>query len=157
MSEPIKRKSHSISVPSVQFTHNYRPELKRPLAWSIAPNLFSSFRYAWSGITYSFATQRNFKIHTVIGSIAIMLGLLLNVTAVEMGIVMLTISLVLVLELVNTALESVVDLTVKQSYHELAKIAKDCAAGAVLLAAITAVFIAGLIFVPPITAIIISS
>ncbi|NJN76649.1 MAG: diacylglycerol kinase family protein [Synechococcaceae cyanobacterium RL_1_2] len=156
MSEPLNRKSGSVSVPSIEFTHNYRPELERPLAWRIAPDLFSSFLYAWSGITYSFTTQRNFKIHTFIGSTAIVLGVLLKITAIEMGIVALTISLVLVLELVNTALESVVDLTVKQSYHDLAKIAKDCAAGAVLISAMTALFVAGLIFLPPIVAIIIS-
>ncbi|HEY9711251.1 MAG TPA: diacylglycerol kinase, partial [Oculatellaceae cyanobacterium] len=54
----------------------------------------------------------------------------------------------------NTAIESVVDLTVKQSYHELAKIAKDCAAGAVLISAIAAVFVAGSLLLPPLFALI---
>lgn len=53
------------------------------------------------------------------------------------------------LELINTALEAVVDLTVEQSYHELAKIAKDCAAGAVLIAALTAVLVGGCLLLPP--------
>ena len=66
----------------------------------------------------------------------------------------LTIGLVLALELLNTAIESVVDLTVKQSYHELAKIAKDCAAGAVLVSAMTAVFVAGSLLLPPLFALI---
>jgi diacylglycerol kinase (ATP) len=56
------------------------------------------------------------------------------------------------LELLNTAIESVVDLTVKQSYHELAKIAKDCAAGAVLVSAIAAVLVAGSLLIPPLLA-----
>jgi diacylglycerol kinase (ATP) len=62
--------------------------------------------------------------------------------------------MVLVLELLNTALESVVDLTVKHSYHELAKIAKDCAAGAVLIAAIAAIAVAGLILLPRLFAVL---
>ena len=66
-----------------------------------------------------------------------------------MSIISLTIGAVLAMELLNTALESVVDLTVKQSYHELAKIAKDCAAGAVLISAIAAILVAGSLLLPP--------
>jgi len=62
---------------------------------------------------------------------------------VEMSVIGLTSGLVLVMELLNTAIESVVDLTVKQSYHELAKIAKDCAAGAVLVSSLAAVLVVG--------------
>jgi diacylglycerol kinase (ATP) len=68
---------------------------------------------------------------------------------VEIAVICLTSGLVMALELLNTAIESVVDLTVKQSYHELAKIAKDCAAGAVLVSAIAAVFVAGSLLLPP--------
>nr|MBA2749281.1 diacylglycerol kinase [Tatlockia sp.] len=57
--------------------------------------------------------------------------------------------LVLVMELLNTAIESAVDLTVKQSYHDLAKIAKDCAAAAVLVSALVAVLVAGVLIMPP--------
>ena len=60
----------------------------------------------------------------------------------------MTISLVLVLELLNTALEAVVDLTVGREFHQLAKIAKDCAAGAVLIAAIAALIIASVLLLP---------
>jgi diacylglycerol kinase (ATP) len=67
----------------------------------------------------------------------------------EAAVIGLTIALVLAMELINTAIESVVDLLVKQSYHELAKIAKDCAAGAVLVAALASVFVAGLLLLPP--------
>ena len=126
----------------------------RSLAWQVAPNLITSFKYAWAGVRYAFITQRNFRIHTVIGTLAISLGIFLKITAVEMSVVGLTIALVLVLELLNTAIESVVDLTVKQSYHELAKIAKDCAAGAVLVAAIAAVLVASFVLLPPLVALI---
>ena len=121
----------------------------RNLAWKVAPNLFLSFKYAWAGVSYAFATQRNFRIHTVIGTLAISLGLFLHISAVEIAIISLTSAIVMVLELLNTAIESVVDLTVKQTYHELAKIAKDCAAGAVLISAIAAVLVAACILLPP--------
>ena len=121
----------------------------RSFAWSVAPNLLISFKYAWAGLRYAFVTQRNFRIHTAVGTLAIGLGIFLKITAAEMAVVGLTISLVLALELLNTAIESVVDLTVKQSYHILAKIAKDCAAGAVLIASLTAVLVAGLVLLPP--------
>lgn len=123
-----------------------KPE--RNLAWQVAPTLFTSFRYAWMGVSYAFLTQRNFRIHVCLGSIAIGFGLLLHASVVELAVIGLTIGLVLALELLNTAIESVVDLTVKQTYHELAKIAKDCAAAAVLVSAIAAVLVAGCILFP---------
>ena len=121
----------------------------RNLAWQVAPSLLLSFKYAWAGVSYAFTTQRNFRIHTIIGTLAVSLGLFLNISAVEMAIITLTCAIVMVLELLNTAIEAVVDLTVKQTYHELAKIAKDCAAGAVLLSAIAALIVASWIFLPP--------
>ena len=121
----------------------------RSLAWQVAPNLVQSFKYAWAGVAYSFKTQRNFRIHTVIGTLAVSLGLVLSLSAVKMAIITLTCAIVMVLELLNTAIEAVVDLTVNKNYHELAKIAKDCAAGAVLIAAMTAVMVAVWILLPP--------
>ncbi len=121
----------------------------RRLAWQVAPNLFLSFKYAWAGVRYAFVTQRNFRIHTIIGILAVSLGFLLEIKATEMAVIIMTCAIVMVLELINTAIESVVDLTVKQTYHELAKIAKDCAAGAVLISAIAAVMVAAFILLPP--------
>ena len=121
----------------------------RNLAWQVAPNLVLSFKYAWAGVTYAFTTQRNFRIHTIIGTLAVSLGLFLNISAAEMAVITLTCAIVMILELLNTAIEAVVDLTVKQTYHELAKIAKDCAAGAVLLSAIAALMVASWILLPP--------
>jgi diacylglycerol kinase (ATP) len=121
----------------------------RDLAWQIAPTLMLSFKYAWAGLRYAFVSQRNFRIHTIVGIVAIGLGVYLQLPAVEIAVISLTSGLVLAMESLNTAIESVVDLTVKQSYHELAKIAKDCAAGAVLISAITAVLVAGSLLLPP--------
>lgn len=120
----------------------------RDLSWRVAPSLLVSFTYAWSGIVYAFQTQRNFRIHVFVGTLAVVLGVLLRLSAVEMAILGLTIGAVLTMELLNTAIESVVDLTVKQSYHDLAKIAKDCAAAAVLISALAAIGVAGSLILP---------
>ena len=120
-----------------------------PQAYKVAHNLLVSFKYAGSGLAYAFSTQRNFRIHTCLGSVALALGLLLSLTPVELSVIALTSALVMAMELVNTALESVVDLTVGKEYHELARIAKDCAAGAVLMLACAAVAIAGFLILPP--------
>ena len=125
---------------------------ERSQSWQVAPDLFTSFRYAWAGISYAFKTQRNFRVHTGVGTLAMVLCWMLEVSNLEIAIICLTIGAVLVMEILNTALESLVDLTVGQTYHQLAKIAKDCAAGAVLMAAIVALLIAALIFVPPLWA-----
>lgn len=129
-----------------------RPSVKpanRSLSWRVASNLFVSFRYAWAGLSYTFLTQRNFRIHLVIGTVALLLSILLGLSRVEIAIIGLTSGVVLTMELLNTAIESVVDLTVRQTYHELAKIAKDCAAGAVLVSAFAAVLVAGSLLLPP--------
>ena len=141
--------STNLTVSTSQPSSDHETTFSRNLAWQVAPNLFLSFKYAWAGVRYAFITQRNFRIHTFIGVLAISLGLFLHIQPVEIAIIALTSALVMVLELVNTALESLVDLTVQQTYHELAKIAKDCAAGAVLISAIAAVLVAGLILFPP--------
>ncbi len=147
--QPMNSHLSLISSPPKHSTPATELPETRQLAFKVAPDIFSSFRYAWSGVQYTFATQRNFRIHAAIAAIALSLSILLQISAVKMAIIGLTIALVLVLELINTAVESVVDLTVEQNYHHLAKVAKDCAAGAVLVAAIAAVFVAGVILFPP--------
>ncbi|MEN9215989.1 MAG: diacylglycerol kinase family protein [Gloeomargarita sp. HHBFW_bins_162] len=111
--------------------------------------LRQSFHYAGQGLHYALVSQRNFRIHLVIGTIALLWSAGVHLPLSQMALIVLTIGLVLALELVNTALEAVVDLTVGQTYHELARIAKDCAAAAVLVTALAAVGVAGLLLVPP--------
>lgn len=127
-------------------------EGERSLSWQVATNLLVSFKYAWQGVSYAFRTQRNFRIHTVIGGLAVSLAIGLHLSPVELAIISLTCGVVMTLELINTALESVVDLTVQQTYHELAKIAKDCAAGAVLISALTSMLVAIYLLLPPLVA-----
>lgn len=130
---------------------------QRQLSWTVASNLFVSFKYAWAGITYAFQTQRNFRIHVSVCALAIGLSVFLHLKPVEVAIIAVTSGLVLALELLNTAVESVVDLTVEQRYHELAKIAKDTAAGAVLVSALVAVLVAAMLILPPLFELILSS
>jgi diacylglycerol kinase (ATP) len=129
---------------------------EREFSWKVASNLFVSFKYAWAGISYSFQTQRNFRIHVSVCALAIALSVFLHLQGVEIAVIGVTSGLVLALELLNTAIESLVDLTVKQTYHDLAKIAKDCAAGAVLVSALVAVLVAGTLLLPPLVKLIIS-
>lgn len=123
--------------------------VSRSLSWRVATNLQVSFKYAWQGVAYAFRTQRNFRIHVAVGSLAVGLAIVLHLVRVELAVIILTCGVVLTLELINTALESVVDLTVQQTYHELAKIAKDCAAAAVLISALIAVSVAACLLLPP--------
>jgi diacylglycerol kinase (ATP) len=124
----------------------------RDLSWKTASSLWVSFRYAWAGVSYAFRSQRNFRIHVCIGVLAIGLGIILQLQPPEISVIGLTIGAVLAMELLNTAIESVVDLSVQQTYHELAKIAKDCAAAAVMISAIAAVLVAGFLLLPPLFA-----
>ena len=121
---------------------------QRSDSFQVATNLMLSFKYAGQGVSYAFRTQRNFRIHLVIGAIALFLSLYLHLSAIACSIISLTIALVLVLELLNTALEAIVDLSVGREFHQLAKIAKDCAAGAVLIAAMAALLIGGVLILP---------
>ncbi len=146
--------SHSLSIPSdlsMPKPNQSDPVVNRnrDFAWQIAPTLFLSFKYAWTGVHYAFITQRNFRIHTIMGTLAIGLGVFLQLSSVEIAVISLTSGLVMVMELLNTAIESVVDLTVKQSYHDLAKVAKDCAAGAVLVSAIASLLVGLVLILPP--------
>ncbi|MBD2109977.1 diacylglycerol kinase family protein [Nodosilinea sp. FACHB-13] len=134
----------AVSVPEA----NLSP-VDRSLSWKVATNLLVSFRYAWQGVAYAFRTQRNFRIHVVVGSFAVSLAIALSLAPVELAVIILTCGIVLTMELINTALESVVDLTVEQTYHELAKIAKDCAAAAVLISALISVSVAACLLLPP--------
>ncbi len=104
-----------------------------------------SLRYALRGITASIHTERNLRIQTSIALLTIALGFYLNVTSLEWMILVLTISLVLAAELINTSLESVVNLLSPQ-FHPLAKKAKDAAAGAVLVLSIGSLVVGWFIF-----------
>ena len=102
--------------------------------------LWDSFRNAWAGIRYSLKTQRNIRIHLSAAIIALVLSWLLEISKEDFLFIIIAIALVLTAEMVNTAVEKTVDLFMS-TYHPLAKIAKNVAAGAVFVAAINAVII----------------
>lgn len=107
--------------------------------------LIDSFNYAIEGIIYSVRTQRNMKIHMVIAILALLACFFCNVSRMELLVVILTITMVIAAEMINTAVESAVDATTNY-YHPLVKIAKNVAAGAVLVTAINAVIVGYIIF-----------
>lgn len=107
--------------------------------------LLDSFNYALAGITYSLTTQRNMKIHTIAAIIVLLLGLWVDLNRVELLILFLAVFFVLVTEMLNTAIEAAVDIAAPD-FHPLAKIAKNVAAGAVLLAAINSLVVGFLLF-----------
>ncbi|MFZ9859167.1 MAG: diacylglycerol kinase [Roseiflexaceae bacterium] len=112
-----------------------------------AKTLSASFGYAIQGIVHGAWPQRNFRIHLVATVVVSLIAWWLECTRIEWAILLITMGFVLVSETVNTAIETVVDL-VSPAHHELAGRAKDVAAGAVLLAALTAFGVACAILVP---------
>jgi len=133
---------------------NVLEQSERKQSLQVATNLGASFNYAWQGFSYAFRTQRNFRIHTLIGTLALGLSLYLQIPAGDLATITLTSGAVLAMELINTALESVVDLTLGQTYDPLAKIAKDCAAAAVLVSAMVALGVAVILLLPPLLIVI---
>ncbi len=111
--------------------------------------LFNSFKYASEGIIYAFKYEQNITVHFIAMLLAVALGIIFKISITEWLVITLIIGLVIATELINTSIEATIDLITDQT-HPLAKIAKDTAAGAVLVFGITALIIAALIFVPKI-------
>lgn len=108
----------------------------------------ASFGYAWQGIVYVVRSQRNMRIHLAAGTLVLALAILLRLSPLDVAVLLVCIIAVVVLEMLNTVVEAVVDLRTDR-YHPLAKIAKDVAAGAVLVAAAGSAVIGLLVLGPP--------
>lgn len=106
-----------------------------------------SFRDAGSGFWYCFSTQRNMRVHLAAAVLVLVISGLIGLSRLEFALVVFAISFVLVAEMINTAIEKTIDIYV-QAYHPQARVAKHIAAGAVLLAAVNAVVIGLLVFLP---------
>lgn len=100
-------------------------------------SFLNSFKYAFYGIIHCIKTQRNFRFHTCAALSAAILSYKYDLSHSDKLILAFTIVFVLISEMINTAIESVVDMTTTE-YNEYAKVAKDVSAGAVLVSAITA-------------------
>ena len=119
-------------------------------SYKVSKNVFYSLKYAFLGLIYCFQSTRNFRIQIILGLLSIAFCLMLNCNKYEFITVIAIIFSVLILELINTAIEALVDLSIKNEYDRLAKIAKDCSAASVLLASINSIFVAAFIFIPKI-------
>lgn len=113
-----------------------------------AKNFPESFRFAVAGLIYAFRTQRNVKFHVLAALLVFCLSSYLKLSRTELLFVVFATLLVIITEMVNTAIEAAVDLAVGENLNPLAKIAKDVAAGAVLVAAVNALAVAGLVLWP---------
>ena len=111
--------------------------------------LLSSFKYAFEGIINTYKTEQNILIHNIIAILVTIFGILFKINIYEWIICIILFGLVISAELFNTAIEAIVDLNCK-SFNKYAKIAKDSAAGAVLILALTSVIIGCIIFLPKI-------
>ena len=109
--------------------------------------LYKSFGYAFAGIFAVVSKERNMKIHCAAVVCVVIAGIVFHITSIEWCICLTLFGLVMALEMVNTAVEAVVDL-VTEERRPLAKLAKDAAAGAVLIAAIMAAIAGMIIFIP---------
>ena len=110
-------------------------------------SLSKSFACAFEGLAIAFKNEPNFRIQAVIAILSLFLAIALKFSWLEMSILILTAGTVLILELINTALEALVDL-VSEEIKPKAKIAKDISAAAVLLSAILSVVIGIFLFLP---------
>lgn len=108
-------------------------------------SLQKSFDYARSGIIYCIANERNMRIHLSATVLVLSFAYHFNVTKWELTALLFCIGLVISCEMINTSIETIINLS-SPAYNNLAKITKDVSAGAVLVTAITAVLIGGLIF-----------
>ena len=110
-----------------------------------APSILESFNFAFEGVIHVLRTQRNMRIHFAIAAAVLVAALALGVDKGELIALLLAISFVLIAEMINTALEAGIDVATT-SFDPLAKLAKDIAAGAVLIATVNAVAIGYLVF-----------
>ncbi|PYI51755.1 diacylglycerol kinase family protein [Paenibacillus flagellatus] len=108
-----------------------------------------SFRYAYEGLKYALATQQNMQFHFSVAVLSLVLAIVFKLPKTEILFVLLAVTLVIVCELINTAVEKAVDLAMPDR-HPLAKIAKDVAAAAVLVSAVFAAIVGMVVFYEPI-------
>lgn len=111
-------------------------------------NFLQSLRHALSGIVIAVKEERNMRTHLIMAGCVLMMAVLMQCTLWEWVVLLHCIFLVIIVEIVNTIAENVVDVMSQNSYYSWAKKIKDMAAGAVLLASIYSVIVALVIFLP---------
>ncbi|MDI6785251.1 MAG: diacylglycerol kinase [bacterium] len=110
--------------------------------------MVQSFNYALAGIVYGLRTQKHMRAHFIIAFLIFTVTLFLDLSRIELVILFFSVALVLVSEMINTAIESILDLITEDHYHTMARIGKDVSAGAVLVASLNAIIVGYLILYP---------
>lgn len=125
----------------------------KPLSRRRARNVAESFQFAGRGLVWALRSQRNLRIHFFLAILVLLLAAAVRLGRVQLAVLTLTVAMVLVAELFNTALEAATDL-LSPEYDEVARIAKDVAAGAVLVGSVAAVGVGVLVFYEPLFALL---
>jgi diacylglycerol kinase (ATP) len=110
-----------------------------------SPTILDSFNYAFEGIIHALRTQRNMRIHFAVAALVLVFALVVGVAKIELIALLISITFVLIAEMINTAIEGAIDVSTT-SFDPMAKLAKDVAAGAVLIATVNALVVGYLVF-----------
>ena len=109
------------------------------------PSVIESFNFAIEGVIHVLRTQRNMRLHFAAAVAVIVVAVAVGVSKIELSVLLISIAFVLVAEMINTAVEGAID-AATTSFDPMAKLAKDIAAGAVLIASVNAVAVGYLVF-----------
>ena len=118
-----------------------------PRQWRKSRTFSEASRHAWEGMRFAFKNENNLRIQLVVYVVVLLLGLVFRLSAVSLAVIILVASIILALELVNTAIE-VLSNAVSPEYNEELRHVKDIAAGSVMVVSIAAILIGLLLFVP---------
>lgn len=122
-------------------------ELRNKSKYKGLKKIYYSTKYSIDGLVYAYRNERSLWLHAGLSLIAICLGIIFQITLFQWSMILISLGVVLSIELLNTAIEAVVDL-VTIEINPLAKIAKDCGSAATFVASVISVIIAGFIFIP---------
>ncbi len=131
---------------SVVFLKN---NMKNNSQWNKSKSFIESIRYAWRGVIYVLKSEPNFRIQLVVAGLVLILAWMLQLSFVQVSVLVITITLVVVMEVVNTVVEGLADVVHPDQHEEVRKV-KDMMAGAVMLVSVSAIVVGLFVFVPSI-------
>lgn len=124
-----------------------KQELRNKSKYSGIKRIVYSCKYSLEGLKYAYRYEKSLWLHAGCSIVAILMGLLFKISLNQWSVLLISLGVILAFELVNTAVEAVVDMYTTE-YHELAKIAKDCCSGATFVASMICIVITYVIFYP---------
>lgn len=122
-------------------------ELRNKIKYKGIKRYVYSTKYSIEGLIYSYKNEKSVDLHAILSIITIVLGFILKISLTQWAVVLITLGVVLAIELLNTAIEAVVDM-VTLEYHPLAKVAKDCGSAATFTLTMIGIVIICVIYVP---------